>query len=280
MKPPSNPPIATVHLFPELDRLLIELLKSLTDEEWQKPTLTRLWTVKDVAAHLLDGNIRMLSMARDGYFGEHPDPIESYRDLVTYLNRLNADWVKASRRLSPAVLIELLSLTGPQCSAYLTTLDPTAPALFSVAWAGEDQSPNWFHVAREYTEKWHHQQQIREAVGKPGLMTRALFYPFIDTFMRGLPHTYRHTPAPDGTTIQITIRTDLGGDWYLQRFHEQWFLHKEASNFPEAVVQIAPEVAWKLFTKGVSPEAARPLVQISGNRSLGETALTLVAVMA
>jgi hypothetical protein len=35
-----------------------------------------------------------------------------------------------------------------------------------VAWAGEAESKNWFHVARDYSEKWHHQQQIREAVSQ------------------------------------------------------------------------------------------------------------------
>ena len=272
-------PIPTVHLFPELDRLLIQLLRSLTPEEWQKPTVARLWQVKDIAAHLLDGNIRMLG-GRDGYFGEQPDSINSYQDLLNYLNRLNADWIRATRRMSPPVLTELLELTGQQCSEYLTTLDPMAPALFSVAWAGEQQSANWFHVAREYTEKWHHQQQIREAVGKPGLMTRELFYPFIDTFMRGLPHTYRHTTAAPGTTIQITITSDLGGDWYLVRTDEQWLLGKEPVTPPDAEVVIAPGVAWKLFTKGLSPDSARTQVAINGNATLGETALSMVAVMA
>jgi uncharacterized damage-inducible protein DinB len=59
--------IETVHLFPLLDAKLIELLRSLSPDDWNKPTVARLWTVKDVAAHLLDGNLRMLSRARDGY---------------------------------------------------------------------------------------------------------------------------------------------------------------------------------------------------------------------
>ncbi|GAB3171109.1 maleylpyruvate isomerase family mycothiol-dependent enzyme [Telluribacter humicola] len=276
----SQVPISTVHLFPQLDRLLIKLLRSLTPEEWAEPTIARLWKVKDIAAHLLDGNIRMLSMSRDGFFGEQPDAINSYQDLVNYLNQLNADWVKATRRMSPPVLVELLELTGQQCSEYLTTLDLMAPALFSVAWAGEQQSANWFHVAREYTEKWHHQQQIREAVGKPGLMTRELFYPFIDTFMRGLPHAYRDTTAAPGTTIKVTITTDIGGDWYLVRTDDQWQLRNEATTTPEAEVDIAPEIAWKLFTKGLSPDKARAQIDIKGDEALGETVLSMVAVMA
>ena len=33
--------------------------------------------------------------------------------------------------------------------------------------AGEAVSANWFDVAREFTERWHHQQQIRLAIGGP-----------------------------------------------------------------------------------------------------------------
>ncbi|QNK63461.1 maleylpyruvate isomerase N-terminal domain-containing protein [Pedobacter sp. PAMC26386] len=64
----SNIPIKTVHLFPVLDKLLLELLPALTAEEWNLPTIAKLWTVKDITAHLLDGNLRMLSASRDHFF--------------------------------------------------------------------------------------------------------------------------------------------------------------------------------------------------------------------
>ncbi len=55
-------PIPTLHLFPVLDKLLIDLLFSLSPEEWNKPTVARLWTVKDIAAHLLDGSVRCIAL--------------------------------------------------------------------------------------------------------------------------------------------------------------------------------------------------------------------------
>jgi uncharacterized damage-inducible protein DinB len=90
-------PIKTLHLFPVLDKLLIELLKSLSSEEWHLPTIAKLWTVKDIASHLLDGNLRILSFSRDNYFGETPTNINSYTDLVGYLNQLNSTWTNATK---------------------------------------------------------------------------------------------------------------------------------------------------------------------------------------
>ncbi|RYY86510.1 MAG: hypothetical protein EOO15_14300, partial [Chitinophagaceae bacterium] len=183
-----------------LDRLLIDLLSGLSVVEWEAQTIAKAWKVKDVAAHLLDGNIRVLSMLRDGYAGDPPQDVRGYDDLVKYLNRLNADWVQAMKRVSPEMLVLLLQSTGPLFCSYYEGLDPFAEAPWPVAWAGEATSRNWMHIAREYTEKWLHQQQIRDAVGKPALMTKELFLPFIDVFLRALPHAYQEVNAADGTT--------------------------------------------------------------------------------
>lgn len=81
--------IETIHLFPILDAKLMELLHSLAADEWDMQTVAKRWKVKDVAAHLLDGNLRGLSVSRDNYFGEKPENIHSYQDLVDFLNQLN-----------------------------------------------------------------------------------------------------------------------------------------------------------------------------------------------
>jgi uncharacterized protein (TIGR03083 family) len=271
--------IVTTHLFPILDAKLIELLRSLTPEEWQKPTLAKQWAVKDIAAHLLDTNVRSLA-ARDNHFVRLEVNINSYNDLVNYLNQLNAEWVTAARRISPQVLTDFLEDTGKQYSSYIATLDMNADAPYSVAWAGEERSAMWFHVAREYTEKWHHQQQIRQATGKEGIMTRELFYPCIDTFLCGLPHTYRNTTAPEGMVIKITIDTTIGGNWYLIYKSTGWMITKIKHENPAAIITIPPDVAWKLFTKGITAQEAKQRVTFNGDEHLAKVVLDLVAVIA
>src|SRR5690606_17434898 len=135
-----------------------------------KQTIAKLWNVKDVVAHLVDGNIRMLSILRDNYFGEQP-AANSYQDLVNFLNRLNADWVKAMKRVSPQMLIFLLEVTSQPYYDYFKSLNPWNKSVLAVGWVGDVESKNWMEIARQYTEKWLHQQQIREAVTQPGLMT-------------------------------------------------------------------------------------------------------------
>ena len=273
-------PIPTLHLFNTLDELLLALLTSLSPGEWAKPTLARLWTVKDIAAHLLDGNVRAITTL-NGYEPPVCVPINSYQDLVDHLNQLNAIWVNAMERVSPQLLITQLESTGKQYIQYLQTLQPFTPARFSVAWAGEQTSLNWFHIAREYTEKWHHQQQIREAVGKPGLMTQELFYPCIATLMYALPYTYRNIQAATGTVVKIVISTQIEGEWYLLKQADKWGLLKQApSNSIITEVILTPDTAWKLFTKGISAVKAIGLAIIYGDVQLGKTVFNTVSVMA
>jgi Mycothiol maleylpyruvate isomerase N-terminal domain len=272
--------ITTLPLFPLLDQKLIELLRSLTAEEWDAQTVAKLWKVKDVAAHLLDTSLRALSISRDGYIGEKAENIHSYQDLVNYLNHLNLSWTNATKRLSPQILIQLLDTTGKEYYKHLQTLKPFDDAIFSVAWAGQETSPNWFHIAREYTEKFLHQQQIRDAVGKPGIMTKEFYYPFLDTFMCALPHTFRNVPADSGTVVSVEVTTAIGGKWSIEKTETGWLLDKELSKEPDAQVIIDPDTAWKLFSKSWSPMDVTTKVEIKGNNTLGEQALKMVAVMA
>lgn len=274
-------PIFITDLFYKIDEKLIEVLSSLAENEWNNQSVAPLWTIKDIAVHLLDGNIRTLSMARDGYFGVQPENVYSYQDLINYLNKLNADWVIAMKRISPNVLVELLTSTGKQYCDYITQLNPFDKAVFSVGWAGETESRVWFHVAREYTEKWHHQQQIRLAVTKEReLYAREFYWPYLETSMRALPHHYHCVAGNEGDMIQFVITGEGGGVWNLYRENSQWALVKEDTAQPLCKVIIEGTIAWRLFTKGVSKHEARNYVTIEGKQEIGEMIFDMLAVMA
>jgi uncharacterized protein (TIGR03083 family) len=273
-------PIYLIDRFPGLHQELMKLLGGLNEADWSRPTPCALWSVKDIVAHLLDTGLRRLSSGRDGFMPAPEGAIASYTDLVTYLNRLNAEWVQATRRLSPPVLMALMDFMAPQVHTLFGSLDPHARAQFGVAWAGEESSPVWFDIGREYTERWLHQQQIREAVGAPGLLGREWLYPALDIFMRALPHTYRAVQAEPGQSIHFAIRGEAGGDWTLRRQSQGWSLFTGRDDHPSARASLDQENAWRLFSKGLSPEAARRSIRIEGDSRLGEPVFGALAVMA
>ena len=279
-------PILVAHLYPQIEARLVKLLRSLSPEDWLRPTICPGWSVKDIAAHLLDTNLRRLSMHRDGFFGEAPENAATYDGLVRFLDRLNADWVRAARRISPRALTDWMEITSAEVAQFFAALDPFGKAPFPVAWAGESASLNWFDIAREYTERWHHQQQIRLAVAPRGtpaaieIMTRELYHPVLDTFLRALPRTYAQTDAPENAAVKITISGEAGGIWFLLRQTGKWRLTKSAPSSPAAAEAIIPhDLAWRLFTNSF-PAEARTSVKTHGDARLAAPLFHAVAVMA
>jgi hypothetical protein len=204
--------------------------------------------------------------------------------LVAYLHRVNGDWTRATRRISPRLLVEWIGRTGEELADLFERLAPFAPALYPVAWAGEQRSANWFDVAREYTEKWHHAQQIFEAVGKPStIASRRLMHPCLDAFMRALPFTYRNVPADEGTLLVVTVVGEAGGDWFLVRDGAAWRQVAVAGGQATARVSLGQDAAWKLLTKRLDrPTALARFKDIAfeGDRELGVHVLDMVCVMA
>lgn len=276
LTPPE--PILTVHLYPIIEEHLIELLGSLAPEEWESQTIVPNWTIKDIAAHLLDTELRRLSGGRDGYVSIKPD-IRSNADLVKFINGMNSDGVAMYRRLSPRVLTSLMELVSKEAAEYLQSLDPFAWASFGVSWAGEEKSLNWFDIAREYTERWHHQQQIRLAVSRPGIMTPELYYPVLDCFMRALPFTYRDVQASSGSLLQVRVSGDCGGDWFLVRDNDRWQLSATAAGDLIAKVTIPQEIAWRVFTKGIDRSSAERQSIVEGEADIGNYIFSMISIV-
>jgi hypothetical protein len=166
-----------------------------------------------------------------------------------------------------------------QSARFHESLDPFAPAAFAVSWAGEESSPNWFDTAREFTERWHHQQQIRLATNRPGIMTPELYHPVLDCFLRGLPHLYRDVSAPVGTLFLLEISGDCGGRWFLLKKAQGWHLVKPSGEKLASRVTIPQELAWRIFTKGIDRDSARTQITVEGNRHLGDKVLQLTAIV-
>lgn len=261
-------PVDTRPLFLPLHRELMTLLRDLDLADWSRPTVAGRWCVRDVAAHLLDVQGRDVSILRDGHLVPPDGPISGYDDLVAFLDRLNADWIRATNRLSPRLLLELLETVGEQAAATLADQAMDTAATFAVDWAGQDQSRQWMHVGRQYTEYWHHQMQIRDAVDVPRLLTSQWLRPLLDLSIRVLPRTYQAVDAPVGTTLTLTV--DEAGAWTLSRAAEGWTLSFGAPESSTTHVRLSADESWRLFYNARTLEDARRKAEISGDARWAE----------
>ncbi len=276
------PRIETLPLFPGERAALLDVLGDLAPDAWDLPTACPGWSVKDVAAHLLGDDLGRLSWGRDDY--AHPAfaaglDIATLPGLVAAIDRQNAVWTAGSRRMSPRLILELLALTGEWTQTYFASLDLDATGM-PVDWAGSEPAPIWLDVAREYTERWHHQQHIRDAVARPGLKERTWFAPVLDAFVRGVARPLANVSAPTGTALRLTITGDAGGEWVALRENDGWRLGVAPEMAAAASVTLDQETAWRLFTKGIAKDEARRAATIAGDPVLAERILDTVSILA
>lgn len=273
-------PTLVQDLFLPLQEELLGVLRGLPAGGWDLPTTSRRWRVREIAAHILDGQIRRISTQRDGHAPPPPaDPIRGYGDLVRFLNDLNAGFVEVSRRLSPRVLVELLEWAGQRLQETARATDPFATAVFAVSWAGEARSAAWFDLARDLTEHWHHQQQIRLAAGVPLLLDPRYSVPVMDTFARALPFAYRDAAAAEGAAVEIVIAPPVDRVYTLRREGRRWLLENGAGEAPGARISFDGETAWRIFTGSIPREEAKRRATASGLPALTEPFFGVVAIM-
>lgn len=149
-----------------------------------------------------------------------------------------------------------------------------------MSWAGPEPAPVWLDLAREYTERWHHQQHIRDAVSKPGLKEPRYMAPVLSAFVWALPRAFRSTRAAENTSAALTITGESGGQWSLLRERGEWRLYQGVPDQPDTDVILDEDIAWRLFTRGLDQSVAREHISLSGDRALGLKVLEMVSIIA
>src|SRR5260370_13660505 len=92
-------PILTAHLFPKIDGVLVELLRSLAPEDWEKKTVSPKCQVMQVAAHSLDTSMRGGSFWRSGCGSKSPG-LSCTADFTAVIERLSTTRVIIYLRLA------------------------------------------------------------------------------------------------------------------------------------------------------------------------------------
>ena len=276
----SLAPVDTRSMFRPVSGSLVTLLRGLAPGDWQRPTVAGAWLVRDVVAHLLDSTLRRLSFHRDGMTPPPPTlPITSERDFVAYINGLNAQWVDTARRLSPRVLIDMYERASGDLADWFESQSLDAPAVFAVSWAGEKASANWFDIGREFTELWHHQEQVRMAVGAGSLPDARYLHAVIDIALRGLPHAYRSVVAEPGQTVVIDVTGPAGGRWTLVREGGKWTLARGEPESETARIRLDENAAWKLLFNALPEAAVTRAVCVTGTAQLARAMLQARSVI-
>ena len=261
---------------------LVRLLGSLTDEESSLPTACEGWTVRDLAVHLLGDDLSFLSRNRDGQVNDgaqnQNDSTLEWDSLVETLDALNNRWVEAARFLSTRLLAELLDITGRMVAQHLTDVDPSAPGE-AVSWASSDPAPWWLVGAREFTERWVHHQQIRDALDKPGLNGPSFVAPVLATVMHGVPRAYLGVDAAEETTVAIDVTGRAGFSWAVRRGEDGWKLYEGLTREADARVSIDQDTAWRFLMGMLNANETRRKAKVEGDKKLAKPFFSAVSAI-
>jgi hypothetical protein len=110
-------------------------------------------------------------------------------------------------------------------------------------------------------------------------MIPELYYPVLDCFVRGLPYSYRNSVAPAGTNILLDITGECGGRWILSKETDAWIFLGDIPKSIACKVTLPQAIAWRVFTKGIAPDAALAQVQIEGDQDLAYGILGHTAIV-
>lgn len=267
-----GPPVDVRAVLEPERRALLALLEGLDDEQWAAPTPCPGWSVHDLCVHLLHDDLRRLSLQRGHHAGARIDAA-SFEELAAALDEGNQAWVSAvAPALSPRLTRELLAWSAEPTAAHLCALDPEAIG-DTVSWAGPGPHPNWLDVAREFTERWVHQQQLREAVGRPGVAEWTFLEPVLDTFARALPACLPSRPPE--TEVQLRVSPPHQTTWAARSTSSGWALSAPRSRPADAEVEISAEAFWRRATRMVTHRQARSAAEVRGDPGLVAAVLDL-----
>jgi len=272
----AGPPIDARAQFPLERSELLSLLSSMASADWQRATVCPGWSVHDIAAHVAHDYLRKLARTRDGYGSAGPRPGE---DLPAFLHRLNQEFVDVASRWSPRLLIDLIGHLGPQLDLLWANLDIHRLGE-PVSWAAPGvPAPIWLDIAREYSEFWVHQQQIRDAVARPGANNQMLTAPVIDAFLRAVPYALREVSADPGNDLEIIVSGPGGGTWNARFGDIRWAVSRGPAPKPGARVVVSSDTFWRVAMRGIGVADARARATITGDQALGAAALSLISII-
>ena len=183
------------------------LLAALKDDDWQRATLFKGWTINDIVQHLHMGDTMGLASATDAaQFAALLADIQARR--ATGLSRVE----ETRERLGDLTGVRLLE-------RWQTTLDRLCAALAAKApdtrlkWSGPDMGVRMFATARQM-EVWSHAQAIYDLLGverpAPSLRLRNIAELGVRTF--AWAYRNRGLPVPQ-VVPHVRLATPFGETW-------------------------------------------------------------------
>jgi hypothetical protein len=137
----------------------------------------------------------------------------------------------------------------------------------------------WLDCARDFTEFWIHQEQIRDATGRHDVEAPEGVHAVLDTFLRAVPYTLEERPQAEGTSVAVQVDGPGGGRWSWRHDGGVWRPVQSEPGRGTVVRFDAADTVWRLGTRMISPAEAGRRAEVTGDDELAQQVLQIVCVI-
>jgi uncharacterized protein (TIGR03083 family) len=265
----SVPKDRTVAALAEVWASIDDLLTGLPDSDWQRQTPLPGWSVQDNVAHII-GTEAMLA-------GEPGPNIDVDRDTNTHVRNdigaFNEQWVESMRPMPPAeVLARFRVLTARRLDTLgATTIEEWDAESFTPA--GKDTFGRFMQI--RVFDCWLHEQDMRDAVGRPGNESGLAVEVTLDEMATALGFVVgKKAGASSGQSVTFAL-TD--GGVVVREFHvdvgERATVVPSLTGPPTVTLTMPVGVMTRRCAGRVGPDDLLDQVVIDGNLELAERIL-------
>ena len=239
------------------------LLDSLPVEDWSTPTDLPGWDVRDNVAHLIGIEATLLG---------DPSP-EVAADLAERehvrndLGAMNEAWVESFRSVPPGeVLARFREVTARRAEALraMTDEDFAAPSWTPVG----DATYARFMKIRTF-DCWFHEQDIREAVGRPGNLDTAPAVMSLDEVVAMLGFVVgKRAGAPQGSAVTFSLDGPIRREVHVA-VDGRAAVVDELDRAPDTTIRLGSDTFMRLAGGRVEARAVLDRVHVDGDVDLG-----------
>jgi uncharacterized protein (TIGR03083 family) len=248
---------------------VVALAESLTPDEWDLPTACPGWTVKDNVSHVI--GVEAMLLGRPTPDVGLPDDLPHVRNDI---GRVNEAWIESYRHRSTAdVLADLRGVIAERREA-LDAMDQAAFDEDSFTPAGPDTYGRFMRI--RVMDIWFHDQDIREAVGRPGHVEGPAPAAALDEIAHVIGYVVgKRAGAPAGSSVRFELTAPLA-----RRIDVEVSDRARVVDSLDGHPTVTLTVPGDHFTRLVGGRGADPsVVTIDGDRELGDAVVANLGYM-
>ena len=244
----------------------------LTDEEWDLPTACPGWSVRDNMSHCLATEAMLLGRPTPEI--ELPDDLPHVRNDI---GRINERWVASYRGRSGAeVMADYREIVGERRAA-LAAMDQAAFDADSWTPAGPDTYGRFMRI--RVMDQWMHEQDMREAVGRPGDLAGVAVDASLDELTAALGFVLgKRAPAPPGSAVRFELTEPI-----VRRIDvevtDRARVVEALDRDPDVTLTVPGDRFCRLTGGRVPTDEIAAGVRIDGDAALGRRILSSLAFM-